>query len=880
MKRLNWQRAIVLSLALSVSALGKAQQQPVVGTPLKLGSGITKTVDEITSFSAEAERLNPVHSLPIEAGEELHMPPELPGRNGEANRIASRSYPMGNVAARPNEVAGVTQTIWSNFMGSDFTSAAGGWPPDNNGDVGTTQVLLIQNYRVKVYPKPSVTAGAVTTPNGTSTTLLASPVLDVSLNTFFRTAFAGVTTTDPHVRFDRLSGRWFVVAMTTNETTNNFLLFAVSSAATITPTSASAVGTSFTFFRVSISSFPGDAGRFLDYPTLGVDKNSLYVGANLFTSSSGSYSQSSIYVINKADMIAGSLTVTPFSAAGTAATGLNSDIRTPQGVQNDDPAATDGFFIGSSAFFSELIIRRITYSGTTPTMQPQVAVAIATNRGPIKQPAAGSGGSLDASNTRPFAAMIMKNKIDNTFSLWTAQNVGVQSNGTSSTTTANNDRNGSRWYEIRNFNTASPTVQQFGTHFNDAATTPRGFWFPSIAMSGQGHAILATSSSSQVDRIDINIAGRYRTTPSGDLEDSVYATATSSDYSPTNGGNFVDRWGDYSQVVVDPLDNMTMWAFHQYTNTANSYGVRAIQLKAPRPPSFTASTSSGNFCGTLVNVTLTGVSSNNREFFDPGADAGGPGFNRLTVTVSGGTPTTVIPTTSVAFISPTQVNFRMNTLAANAPAGTYTITVTNPDGQTGTTTFSLAAACTTIPVTLTEFTGRLVNEQSQLNWATSAEYNSKEFVVEKSLDGIRFTPLATVAAKGNSNVETKYELLDKFPYPGNSYYRLKMVDRDASFTYSNIVRITTPKKALAVTRLFPNPTKNKVSLELVADKQQSVTVSLTDFGGKKVYRKSLVLTAGLNNADVQMNNLAAGTYYLEVREENGTAIYKSKVVKN
>jgi Secretion system C-terminal sorting domain len=855
-----------------------AQQQPIVGTPLKFGSGITKSVDEIISFSAEAERQTPVHSLPLQMGEELHMPLDQPNP-GEENRRFSRSYPTGNAAARPNEVAGVTQTIWSNFMGSDFNSAGGGWPPDNNGDVGTTQVLLIQNYRVKVYPKPSVTGVAVTTPNGSSTTLLASPVLDVSLNTFFRTAFAGVSTTDPHVRYDRLSGRWFIVAMTTNEPTNNFLLFAVSSAATITPTSASAVGTAFTFFRISISSFPGDAGRFLDYPTLGVDRNSLYVGANIFTSSSGGFSQTSGYVINKADMIAGSLTITPFSAMGSAAAGA--DIRTPQGVHNDDPAATDGFFVGSSAFFSQLIIRRITYSGTTPIMQPQVAVNVATNRSPLKQVALGSSGTLDASNTRLFAAMIMKNKVDNTFSLWTAQNIAVQSDGTSSTTTANNDRNGSRWYEIRNFATATPNVQQFGTHFNDAAASPRGFWFPSIAMSGQGHAILATSSSSSIDRIDINIAGRYRTTPSGDLEDSVYATATGSDYNPFNGGSFVDRWGDYSQVVVDPLDNMTMWAFHQYANNTsnNSYGVRAIQLKAPRPPVFTASSSSGIFCGNLVNVTLSGVSTGNREFFDPGTDVGGPGFNRLTVTVSGGTPTTNIPVTNVNFVSPTQVNFRMNTIAANAPAGTYTITVTNPDGQTGTTTFSLADPCT-IPVTLTEFTGRLVNEQSQLNWTTSAEYNSKEFVVEKSLDGLRFSPLATVAAKGNSNTISNYQLLDKYPYPGNSYYRLKMVDRDATFAYSNVVRIATAKKALAVIRLFPNPTKDKVSLELVAEKQQTVTVNLTDLGGKRVYQKAVLLNAGLNSADVQMNSFAVGTYVMEVRDENSTVFYKSKVVKN
>jgi hypothetical protein len=877
MKRYMWHLATLFAAALLLSANGMAQ--PIVGTPLRLGTGITKTVDEMIAFSAEAERQAGTQRQPIELKEELHAPMELPAP-GEENRLFSRSTPQFNAAARPAEIATPTQQIWSNFMGSDFSSAGGGWPPDNNGDVGPTQLLLIQNYRVKVYPKPSVTAPAVTTPNGATTTLLASPVLDISLNNFFRTAIAGVNTTDPHVRYDRLSGRWFIVAMSTNEATNNRLLFAVSSAATITPTSASAVGTSFTFFSTSISAFAGDAGRFLDYPTLGVDRFSLYIGANIFSNSSGSFVQTSGYVVNKADMLAGALTITPFSGIGTTTTGLGTDMRTPQGVHNDDPAATEGFIVGSSAFFSQLIIRRITYSGTTPILQPQVALAVATTRSPIKQPALGSSAGLDASNTRLFAAMIMKNKIDNTFSLWTAHNIGVTAAGVSSTTTANNDRNGSRWYEIRDFASATPTVAQFGTHYNDAAASPRGFWFPSIAMSGQGHAILATSSSSPADRIDINIAGRYRTTVSGDLEDSLYATVSTSDYNPFNGATFVDRWGDYSQVVVDPVDNMTMWAFHQYTNTTNSYGVRAVQLKAPRPPSFTVTSSTGNFCGTLVNVTLTGIVTNNREFFDPGADAGGPGFNRLAVTVSGGTPLTSIPTTNINFVSPTQVNFRMNTVAALAPAGTYVVTVTNPDGQTSTSTFELTGPCTSIPVTLTEFNGRLVNEQAQLNWTTSAEYNSKEFVVEKSIDGVRFSPLATVAAKGFSNTLSNYALTDKSPYPVYSYYRLKMVDKDATFTYSNIVRIATPKKALAITKLFPNPAREKVSLEIVTEKQQSVNLNLIDFSGKRVYKKSLLLTTGLNEADIDLQRFAAGTYIIEAVDDKGAVFYKTTIVKN
>jgi hypothetical protein len=877
LKKNKWIRLWMAAAALLFGTIGLAQ--PIVGTPLQLGTGVTKTMQEIMAYSAEAERQAGGPGQPIQLRQEQHLPLELPAP-GEESRRFSRSYPTTNEAARPTNTAGTTQEIWSNFMGSDFTSALGGWPPDNNGDVSPSQLLLIQNYRVKVYPKPQVFNAPVTTPNGTSTTLLASPVLDISLNNFFRTAFSGVDLTDPHVRYDRLTGRWFIIAMTTNESTNNFLVLAVSSANTIAPPTVNTVGTSFTFFRTSISAFPGDAGRFMDYPTLGLDKFSLYVGANFFTNSTGSYAQTSCYVINKADMIAGTLTITPFSAVGTSASGVGTDMRTPQGAQNDDPAATEGFFISTSAFFSQLIIRRVTYAGTTPTLQPPVVIPVATNRSPLKQVALGSSGTLDASNTRLFAAMIMKDKVSNTSSLWTAQNISVQADGTSSTTAANNNRNGSRWYEIRNFASATPTVHQFGTLFNSAAANPRGFWFPTIAMSGQGHAVMVSTSSSAIDRIDINLAGRYRTTPNGDLEDSIYATATTSDYNPINGGSFVDRWGDYSQVVVDPVDNMTMWAFQQYTNAPNSYGVRAVQLKAPAPPAFTVTNSNGTFCGTAVNVSLNGSSVNNREFFDPGADPGGPGYSRLRVEVSGGTPTTTIPVSNVNFVSPTQVTFTMNTQGVTAPAGTYSVMVVNPDGQISTGSFQLTNPCTGGVSTTLTLTGQLVNEQAQLNWITPTENNTKEFMVEKSIDGIRFTAIGTEPAKGTSGVRSDYAFLDKFPYPGASFYRIKLVFRDGSSIFSNVVRLVTPQKALVVTRLFPNPAKEKVSLEIVSDQQRTASIRLLGFSGKLVYMRSLVLTPGLNEVDVPLGNLAAAAYYIEVLDEQGKVFFKRKFIKN
>jgi Secretion system C-terminal sorting domain len=861
-------------LALVFSLISTIQGQQIVGQPIRIGAGITKTVDEIMAFGRNAEMTQGATLIP-EMVEERHLPLELPNP-GEENR-QYRRWPLNNISSGNQDItgistgtgiSGVTQEIWSNFMATDFTTASGGWPPDNNGDVGTTQVFIAQNFRFKVYAKPSVTAPPVTTPNGTSTALLAGAVLDISQNNFFRTAFTGVNTTDPHIRFDRLTSRWFVVSQSTNESTNNYLLFAVSSGATITGMS------SFTFFRVRMSDFPvgnPDIGKFLDYPTLGVDKNSLYVGANIFNSSAGGFSHASAYVINKTDMIAGVLTITPFSAVGSGS-GAGNDIRTPQGVHNDDPAATDGYFIGASVFFSELVIRKVTYSGSTPSMSPEVKIPVLTNRSPVKQPAFGSSGNLDASNTRLFAAMLMKNKITGVTSLWTAHNIGVTSAGVSSTVTANNDRNASRWYEITNFGAATPTVSQTGTFFNnDALGSQRGFWFPSIAMTGQGHAALITSSSTPIDFIDIVVAGRYRTTPATDLEDSVFATATGSGYNPISG-SFVDRWGDYSQVCVDPQDNMTMWAFHQYCNSTNSYGVRAIQIKAPPPPPATATAAGGNFCGTSVLVTINGINFNNAEFFDPGPDAGGPGFNRLTITSTGG-----VPVSNVTFVSPLQVTCRINT--ATRAAGTYTLIITNPDGQFTTANYTLAAVCNPVPVTLLSFTGKLVDKTAQLNWITTAELNFKGFVVEKSIDGNRFSAIGELPAKGNASATTNYQLIDPKPYPGNNYYRLKLVDRDGSFVYSDIVRLQTASKALAVGRIFPNPAKDNLTLELIADKDQTVNILLFDAVGKTLRTEKVILAAGLREYQMNLGNLSGGTYIVKVTNSDGNVVSESKFVK-
>lgn len=77
--------------------------------------------------------------------------------------------------------------------------------PDSQGDVGLAQICVISNGRLKFYTRNTVFAAAQTTAAGPSTLPLTAPAVDVSLNTFFNSVRNAAGTSDPHVRYDRLT---------------------------------------------------------------------------------------------------------------------------------------------------------------------------------------------------------------------------------------------------------------------------------------------------------------------------------------------------------------------------------------------------------------------------------------------------------------------------------------------------------------------------------------------------------------------------------------------------------------------------------------------------------------------------------------------------
>ena len=649
--------------------------EEIIGTPWTGPAGITETLDEIMVRAREADafvgpRLVREQIEPAELDREnLPQNPDAPAISSWPPR-SGNAWAMDEVIAIPRN----PQTVGTTFMGPQL-SDSGYIPPDTMGAVGPDQVLIILNGRIRVFDKAGIMGG-----------------LNATTDSFFASVMtAGSGTSDPHVRYDRLSSRWYIVMI--DVATINKVLIAVSSGPHVSSSS------SFTFYAFQhdlVGTTPNtDTGGFVDYPTLGVDANALYIGGDVVNAAGTAWIGASVYVVNKANLLAGTLTVTPFRQIG-AAGGTGGGMWAPQGVDNDGPGATEGYFTGvDNQYYSTLVIRRVSNpGGPSPSLSANINITVPTTYTPIGVPYRKASNinqtiTLDALDDRLFAAAVHTDKLTGASSLWTAHSIKVDSSGVGGSA---GDRDGCRWYQIGSLST-SPVLVQSGTLVDSAAfaTNPYFYWMPSVAMSGQGHMALGCSSANGTDKTSPKyasaaVAGRLSGDASGTTQAATIAFTGSGFYNQTDTSGR-NRWGDFSQTVVDPTDDQTMWTFQEYVNTTGSpytYGswaVRAIQLKAPLPAT-PASCSPATICqgATSVSVTVTGTSTSGTGFFDPGPDTGGPGFaNHIAASVSGAGVTV----NSVTFTDSTHVTLSL-TIAAGAAAGARDITITNPDGQTNT----------------------------------------------------------------------------------------------------------------------------------------------------------------------------------------------------
>jgi uncharacterized delta-60 repeat protein len=172
-----------------------------------------------------------------------------------------------------------------------------------------------------------------------------------------------------------------------------------------------------------------------------------------------------------------------------------------------------------------------------------------------------------------------------------------------------------------------------------------------------------------------------------------------------------------------------------------------------------------------------------------------------------------------------------------------------------------------LPVSLFSFTGTQKEKSVLLNWQTANENNNNYFVVERSGDS-RFrgndgslVELAHISSKGNSSQIQSYSYEDLHPLQGQNFYRLKEIDKDGKFTYSQIVSIDFENGTAIL--LYPNPVKNILTVDGL-NTSAANHLSIVDMKGK------IVGTAITEDAHCVWNvrSLAKGIYYLRI-ETNG-----------
>ena len=181
-----------------------------------------------------------------------------------------------------------------------------------------------------------------------------------------------------------------------------------------------------------------------------------------------------------------------------------------------------------------------------------------------------------------------------------------------------------------------------------------------------------------------------------------------------------------------------------------------------------------------------------------------------------------------------------------------------------------------VPVLLKSFLGEKQTTIVLFKFVTASEPGLKDFIVERSADGINFSAIGTVASRGDANTGSAYAFTDPSPKQGINFYRLKMVDKDGRFTYSWIVIVQFSDKDQQAVRVFPNPANDNLYINFSnTNSTETYAGRLLDAEGKTVWAAD-INTATRNTFSINTSTLAEGVYFISVK--SATADYRQKVV--
>lgn len=184
-----------------------------------------------------------------------------------------------------------------------------------------------------------------------------------------------------------------------------------------------------------------------------------------------------------------------------------------------------------------------------------------------------------------------------------------------------------------------------------------------------------------------------------------------------------------------------------------------------------------------------------------------------------------------------------------------------------------------LPIELIALDATVRDEMVDVTWATTTERNSAYYLVEHGTDGRSFTPIGSMQAAGESIMRKDYLFTHPQPLRGVNYYRLRMVDKDGSFTHSDIVTAVIDTR-LDRPLLFPNPTTGTVELYMHVQTSGPLLLTVHDATGRMVHNEAaMALEDAPLRRSLNLTMLATGAYQVQVLTLDGTPLGSARLMK-
>src|SRR5687768_9546808 len=515
---------VIMAKPAQAAALNNARvANPVQGRKQEVQSGVSIRNDTLPP-------LREMKQKPIDGGREreANHNPKIPHFQKDTPDRVIQNSPTGGEAV----IIAAMPTTEMKLNGIQFRGVTCNCaPPDTNGEVGATEYLKIVNKGFQGFDK---TTGAS----------LLGPS---SIATVWQ-GFGGVCEFndrgDPVVLYDQLADRWII---------SQFAGVSVPTDECVAVSASSDATGAYHRYDFHLGS------NFFDYPHLSVWPDGYYMSMNVFNSLATSYLGPQPFAFDRAKML-----------AGLPATFITPGITNGPLEETYLPADLDGSTLpppGAPAVFVEwpgggtyrifhFHADFVTPSNSSFTLFQSPPAAGFTQLCPFTRscvPQAGTTSRLDAVADRLMFRL-------------TYRNFGTHESVVGNYTVSSGSVAGIRWFELRNVTSGPVTVAQESTYQPDATWR----WLGSAAMDRDGNLAIGYSASSTTIFPQLRYAGRLATDPLNVLTQGETTLFAGTGSQSGTGG----RWGDYSSLTIDPVDDCTFWFTSQYYATTTSFNWR------------------------------------------------------------------------------------------------------------------------------------------------------------------------------------------------------------------------------------------------------------------------------------------------------------------